>query len=56
MYYIQGLYSNGYVLFESSEEDEAKAITAAQELSNDLTFEGDCVRVISIDGELVYPI
>lgn len=54
MYILQGLYTNGYVLFEDSIEDEQAAIKAGKELIASPTFEGDCTRVITIDGELVW--
>jgi hypothetical protein len=54
-YIIQGLYSNGMGAGESyGFDDEATAIADAKAMSRSNLFEGDYVRVITRDGELVW--
>lgn len=53
MYTIQGILS-GVVTSESTDDCEKTAIKTAKALAKDPTFEGTCVRVLDIDGSLVY--
>lgn len=53
MYTIQGIMS-GIVIQESTKDSEREAVQSAKELAKDPTFEGTCVRVLDIDGSLVY--
>lgn len=53
-YYVQGSYSDGRICFESDCDDEAQAIAQAKKLFIAPWFEGDSVRVLTIDGELVH--
>ena len=54
-YVIQGLYSNGYLAGSSfGYDDEATAIREAEKLARSSYFEGDYVRIITRDGELVW--
>lgn len=53
-YIVQGCYTGGYLCGESYGNDSQSDCTVeAERLSADLTFEGDYVRVITRDGELV---
>lgn len=55
MYYVTGMHPDGRVTDEFEVEGpEAKAIERAKRLLTALTFEGSSVRVMSIDGELVW--
>lgn len=57
MYRIQGMYSDGSFVpgwQDESEASEFAVIEAAKKMLNDLCFEGDSVRVITVDGELVW--
>jgi len=55
LYVIQGLYHGGYGAGGSfGFDDEQVAIDEAKKLARDPTFEGDYVRVITRDGELVW--
>jgi hypothetical protein len=51
-YIIQGILGE-IVIFEESCNKKKEAKERAIKLSKDLTFEGDTVRVITLDGELV---
>lgn len=53
MYTIQGILS-GIVTMEFTNDSEKEAVKAAKALAKDPTFEGTCVRVLDIDGSLVY--
>jgi hypothetical protein len=58
-YVIQGLYTSGYLAYaEFGFDDEATAIAEAKKLAGSrgapYFFEGDYVRVITRDGELVW--
>lgn len=54
MYVIQGIMSDILICMELSVDEESKAIIVAKGLLNDPTFEGDSVRVITRDSELVW--
>jgi hypothetical protein len=51
---IQGIMSGVLVCNEFSLADEGDARREARKLLNDATFEGDSVRIITRDGELVW--
>ena len=53
MYFIQGILL-GTIILESTLDSEKDAIKAAKALAKDPTFEGTCVRVLDIDGSLIY--
>jgi hypothetical protein len=53
-YTVQGMYSDGRICIEMGFYDEAQAIAEAQILMKACWFEGDSVRVITRDCELVY--
>lgn len=53
-YVIQGLYRDGHVSIEFGFDDEEIAIDEAKKLSRAPHFEGDYVRIITRDGELVW--
>ncbi len=53
-YIIQGIQSGAFILFEDSRADEGEAKKEARKLLKDPTFEGDSVRIITVDGELVW--
>jgi len=53
-YVVQGAWSDGRISETFSLNDEKAAVSAAQKLLRDPTFEGDNVRVITRDGELVW--
>lgn len=56
-YVVQGMYSDGTICVEFGFDDEAKAVSEARKLlkvHGSTWFEGDRVRVITRDGELVY--
>lgn len=53
-YVIQGIYDNGTISDEYGYDDEDKAVREAEKLANSSLFEGDYVRVITRDGELVW--
>lgn len=54
MYVIQGIMSGSFICDEFSMDDEGEARTAADELLKSNIFEGDSVRIITRDGELVW--
>lgn len=53
---IQGIYDDGTLVsgYEYGYDDEATAIREAQRLARSYEFEGDYVRVITRDGDLVW--
>lgn len=53
-YVIQGLWSDNGLVCEENEDVEEVAISKAKRLLADPTFEGESVRVITSDGELVW--
>jgi len=55
-YVIQGLYSDGTLVsgYEYGYDDEDETIREAQKIADSSSFEGDYVRVITRDGELVW--
>lgn len=53
-YIIQGIMSGILICNEFSLADEGDARREAHKLLNDATFEGDSVRIITRDGELVW--
>lgn len=53
-YIVQGLYNGGTIAEEFGFDDEDTARTEAWKLSKSPYFEGDYVRVITRDGELVW--
>lgn len=54
-YIIQGFYEDGYAAGDSfGYDDEDEAIRQAQKMDGESWFEGDYVRVITRDGELVW--
>ncbi len=53
MYFIQGILL-GTIILESTMETEKEAVKAAKALAKDPTFEGTCVRILDIDGSLIY--
>ena len=56
-YIVQGMYSDGSICIEFGFDDEEKAVSEAKKLlkvHGSSWFEGDRVRVITRDGELVY--
>lgn len=53
-YVVQGTWSDDRISESFGLDDEEAAITAAKKLLRDPTFEGDSVRVITRDGELVW--
>jgi len=53
-YIIQGLWVGGIICDEFSMAEELSAVLAAKGLLQSNTFEGDSVRVITSDGELVW--
>jgi hypothetical protein len=53
-YVVQGSWSDGRISEEFGMNDEKAAVAAAKKLLKDPTFEGDSVRVITRDGELVW--
>lgn len=54
MYIIQGLMSKSFITEEFSVDDETQACLLAKGMLASPTFEGDSVRVITRDGELVW--
>lgn len=52
-YVVQELWSDGTIVVETDEETESEARATAQKMFDDPTREGDSVRIITIDGELV---
>ena len=54
-YVIQGIWGDR-VIYSDDCDEEKEAKENAEELYKDLTFEGDKVRVITRDGELVLEI
>ena len=52
-YYVQGLYSDFTVSFEADYLEETEALEAAKDLVVSPMFEGQSVRVLSVDGEIV---
>ena len=54
VYVVQGAYTDGTRTDEWNVDDEQQAIAEAKTLLRDPIFEGDTVRVITIDGELVF--
>lgn len=53
-YIVQGAYSDGRISDTFGYDDEEVAVREAKKLLHDPTFEGDNVRVITRDGELVW--
>ncbi len=53
-YVIQGIMSDIVCVEFLVEGDESRAISSAQRIHNSPTFEGDIVRVLTIDSELVW--
>lgn len=53
MYVIQGI-NGGFISEEWSVDDEGLAMREVDKLLKSLTFEGDRVRIITRDGELVW--
>jgi len=53
-YVIQGIMSGSILCDEFSMSDEGKARLAAKGLLMSPMFEGDSVRIITCDGELVW--
>lgn len=53
-YIVQGLYCDGTITDEETHDEEETAIVRAISMLEDPTFEGDTVRVITSDGELVW--
>lgn len=53
-YVVQGLWSDSRIACEDGDDDEAKARTKAARMLKDPTFEGDYVRIITRDGDLVW--
>jgi len=53
-YIVQGAYNNGRVTTEIHFDDEEEAVREAKRLLRSNYFEGDNVRVITVDGELVW--
>lgn len=53
MYVIQGI-NGGFISEEWSVDEESAARTAASKLLSSPIFEGDQVRIITRDGELVW--
>jgi len=53
-YVIQGLYNDGTIHESFGFDDEATARSEAWKLSRSAYFEGDYVRIITRDGELVW--
>lgn len=51
---VQGIYSDGRISEETGSNDEMVARTMAKDMLSDLGFEGEYVRIITRDGELVY--
>lgn len=54
MYIIQGIMSGAFITEELSVDDEQQARTIGKGMLNNPTFEGDSVRIITRDGELVW--
>ena len=54
LFYVQGAYSDGTISHEQTVEDEETSLRRASSLMTDPCFEGDFVRVITNDGELVW--
>lgn len=54
MYVIQGIQLDCLIQVEFSREDKDEAVIEAENLLNSPTFEGDSVRIITRDGELVW--
>lgn len=54
MYVVQGIKGGCSIECEFSLAEEDKALLAARGLLKDPTFEGDSVRVITRDGEMVW--
>ena len=53
-YVVQGLWSDGHIVAERTVKDEATAVSEAR---RDLVcpfFEGDAMRIITSDGDLVW--
>ena len=50
---VQGIWGDR-VCEEDGDDDQDKAIAKAKEMAASPLFEGDCVRVITRDGELVW--
>ena len=53
-YIIQGIMSGILICHEESVAEENKARVIADKLLKDPTFEGNSVRIITRDGELVW--
>jgi hypothetical protein len=54
-YVVQGMWRGGRLSDEFGFDDEAVAVSEAKRLLRSPHFEGDVVRVITRDGELVWP-
>lgn len=53
-YVVQGLYFDSTLSREDGSDNEDEAVTIAKTMVKDPTFEGDYVRIITRDGELVW--
>lgn len=53
-YIVQGIQSNILITFEESFDDKDDALGVGAKLLKAVEFEGDSVRVITYDGELVW--
>jgi len=52
-YVVQGCYSDSTICESTGSDSEAEASRMARDMFRDPCFEGDYVRVITRDGELV---
>lgn len=53
-YIVQGIMSNIFICFEDSFQKKDEALGVGEKLLKASDFEGDSVRVITHDGELVW--
>lgn len=53
-YIVQGIYRDGSIVHESTYENVAAALKAGRCLMFDFTFEGDVVKIITVDGEEIW--
>ncbi len=54
MYVIQGIMSGVLLCHEDSRDTAVEAIMEARSVLKNPTFEGESVRVITLEGELVW--
>ncbi len=54
MYIIQGIMSGAFITEELSVDDETQARLLGKGMLKSPTFEGDSVRIITRDGEMVW--